>query len=79
MDSNNFEFEDKDSKRTISNIANKNSSYDVDDVISRIVGLNVLSENQNKLVHSDSLIQNILEKPRNYYTSKIKMSDRRLK
>ncbi len=79
MDFNNFEFEDKESKRTISNIANKISSYDVYDVISRIAGLNVLSENQNKSVLSDTLIQNILEKPRNYYTSKIKMSDRKFR
>ena len=79
MDFNDIEYEDEDSKITIRNIASKISNYDVYDVISRIAGLNVLSENQNKSVLSDTLIQNILEKPREYYSSSIKMSDKKFR
>ena len=61
MDFNNNEFEDMAAKSTISDITIKLANYDVYDIISRIADLNILSENQNKSVLSDTLIQNILE------------------
>lgn len=79
MDYNSIMFENKDSKSTIQDIVNKIANYDVYDVISRIAALNVLSENQNKTVLSDTLIQNILEKTKDYYSSTIKMSDKKFR
>ena len=79
MDYNNIEFEDMAAKSTISDITIKLANYDVYDIISRIAGLNILSENQNKSVLSDTLIQNILENPEEYYSSSIQMSDKKFR
>ena len=51
MDYNNIEFEDMAAKSTISDITIKLANYDVYDIISRIAGLNILSEKVESLLH----------------------------
>ena len=63
----------------IDSIVDKIKAYDVYDFISRIAGLNLLSENQNKAVVTDTLIQYIIARPRDQYSSSIKMSDKRFR
>ena len=50
------------------------AKYDVDDFISRVAGLNLLVENQNKSVILDTIIQYLISKPYETYCSKEKMS-----
>ena len=75
----NSEFENKDCKDVLERIINVASNYDIYDFLCRLAGLNLLSENQNKSVLIDTLIQYILVRPRDIYTSKIKMSDKKFK
>ena len=75
----NSEFENKDCKDVLERIINVASNYDIYDFICRLAGLNLLSDNQNKSVLIDTLIQYILVRPRDIYTSKIKMSDKKFK
>lgn len=67
-------FENEKTKDTISGIVSKISNYDIFDFITRISGLNLMSENQNKSVLLDTLIQYILVKEETDYTSTCKMS-----
>lgn len=72
-------FEDKEAKDIVNDIVDSIVNYDVFDVISRVAGLNLLSENQNKAVLTDTLIQYIISRPREYFKSNIKMSDKKFK
>lgn len=63
----------------IDSIVDKIKAYDVYDFISRIAGLNLLSGNQNKAVVTDTLIQYIIARPRDQYSSSIKMCDKRFR
>ena len=73
------EFENQGTKDTISYLADIVSNYDIYDFISRVAGLNLLSQNQNKSVLMDSLLQYLLIKPRIRYSSISKMSDHKFK
>lgn len=50
------------------------AKYNVDDFISRVAGLNLLVENQNKSVILDTIIQYLISKPYESYCSKANMS-----
>lgn len=67
-------FENEKTKDDISEIVNKVSNYDIFDFIARISGLNLMSENQNKSVLIDTLIQYVLAKEEKDYISNSKMS-----
>ncbi len=67
-------FENERTKDDISEIVNKISNYDIFDFIARISGLNLMSENQNKSVLLDTLIQYVLAKEESDYVSKSKIS-----
>ncbi len=76
---NNIEFEDDDSQKVINEIIEKASKYDIYDFIARVSGLNIFSKNQNKAVLLDTLTQHVFVKKKEYYTSLIKMSDKKFK
>ena len=76
---NDVEFENEESRDVIGLIVDKATNYDIYDFISRLAGLNLLSENQNKAVLTDTLIQYILGRSKEIYKSTIKMSDKRFK
>ena len=76
---NDIDFENQDSKDAIDTIVDKASGYDIYDFISRVAGLSLLSQNQNKVVLTDALLRYIFSKPRNQYSSSIKMSDKKFK
>lgn len=61
-------------KDTISKLVDIVSNYDVYDFISRVAGLNLIPENQNKSVLLDALQQYIIEREKIIYTSTAKMS-----
>lgn len=67
-------FENEKTKDDISEIVNKISNYDIFDFIARISGLNLMSENQNKSVLLDTLIQYALAKEEKDYISNNKIS-----
>ena len=58
----------------IKKITTEIAKYDVDDFISRVAGLNLVVENQNKSVILDTVIQHLISNPRESYCSKEKMS-----
>lgn len=68
------DFENKESKDVLLALVDKISNYDIYDFISRVAGLNLMSENQNKSVLLDTLIQYILEREESKYVSTSKMS-----
>lgn len=61
-------------KDTISKLVDIVSNYDVYDFISRVAGLNLIPENQNKSVLLDALQQYIIEREKIIYKSTAKMS-----
>lgn len=67
-------FENEKTKDDISEIVDKISNYDIFDFIARISGLNLMSENQNKSVMLDTLIQYVLAKEESDYFSNNKIS-----
>lgn len=66
--------ENEKTKEDISEIVNKISNYEIFDFIARISGLNLMSENQNKSVLLDTLIQYVLAKEEKVYISNNKIS-----
>ena len=79
MDFFGVDFENQQSKDTLKEIVDTISAYDIYDFISRIAGLNLMSENQNKSVLLDSLVQYILEREKFTYKSNAKMSASKFK
>ncbi len=73
----NNNFENDSVKKSIEDIVDKVSAYNIFDFISRVSGLNLLSENQNKAVITDTLIQYILSCPKERFSSSIIMSDKK--
>ena len=73
----NNNFENNRVKKSIEDIVDKVSAYNIFDFVSRISGLNLLSENQNKAVITDTLIQYILSCHKDKFHSSIIMSDKK--
>lgn len=73
------DFESTEVINVINTIVDNAANYDIYDVISRVAGLNLLSENQNKAVLTDTFIQYIISKTKGCYKSSIEMSDKRFK
>ena len=59
---------------TFNKVITEIAKYNVDDFISRVAGLNLLVENQNKSVILDTIIQYLISKPYESYCSKANMS-----
>lgn len=68
------EFENEQSQTILNDIIDKVSNYDIYDFISRVAGLNLMSENQNKSVLLDTLLQYLLSHEESVYKSVNKMS-----
>ena len=67
-------FEDEETISELSLIATEIRKYDVYDVLARISGLNLLSQNQNKSILLDALIAAIVSEGEELYNSVCKMS-----
>lgn len=72
-------FTNKESMDKLEEIVSELKNYDIFDIIARISGLNILSENQNKSILLDFLIAKILCKEESVYSSIHKMSDGKFK
>lgn len=67
-------FEDDDTIYEMGNIVSEIKKYDVYDILARISGLNLMSQNQNKSILLDGLIAAILSEKEEEYNSNYKMS-----
>lgn len=67
-------FEDDETINEIKNIVMEIKKYDVYDILARISGLNLMSQNQNKSILLDGLIAAILCEKEEDYSSNFKMS-----
>ena len=67
-------FEDDDTINEMGNIVSEIKKYDVYDILARISGLNLMSQNQNKSILLDGLIAAILSEKEEEYNSNYKMS-----
>lgn len=67
-------FEDNDTINEMGNIVSEIKKYDVYDILARISGLNLMSQNQNKSILLDGLIAAILSEKEEEYNSNYKMS-----
>lgn len=74
-----MDFENQQSKNILNKIVDSIINYDIYDFISRIAGLNLMPENQNKAVLLDSIVQYILERDMSAYNSNAKMSPSKFK
>ena len=68
-------FTNKECMDKLEEIVSDLKNYDIFDIIARVSGLNILSENQNKSILLDFLIAKILCKEESVYSSTHKMSD----
>lgn len=67
-------FKKESTMNEIEDIVNRIKKYDIYDIIARIAGLNLMSENQNKSILLDGFIATVLSKDKGEYNSKVKMS-----
>lgn len=67
-------FEDDDTINEMGSIVAEIKKYDVYDILARISGLNLMSQNQNKSILLDGLIAAILREKEEEYSSNYKMS-----
>ena len=74
-----IEYENQESTDTLKEIVDIVSQYDIYDFISRLAGLNLMPENQNKSVLLDSLVEYILRNDKSIYVSNAKMSPSKFK
>lgn len=72
-------FEDDKTINEIKDIVAEIKKYDVYDIITRISGLNLMSQNQNKSILLDGLIAYILYNQEEFYNSNYKMSSGKFK
>lgn len=79
MDFFGIDFENQQSIDVLNDLVGVIQNYDIFDFLSRIAGLNLISENQNKSVLLDSLVQYILAKDKVEYKSIVKMSPSKFK